>query len=169
MLINSDQYRLEAFRRVPFCAAVLAISISVSGCAVGSNAIDDAGLTTSALSMAEPTPTISVDPFQPREGETLGETDRLLDEDTLRLAVTTLDLNLIPTEGASWANAATGTSGRITNVFEREIAGQKCRSFEATRRSYDGVSLYQGEVCLDPGNGWWTRSLTNLNDPVQQG
>ena len=119
--------------------------------------------------MAEPTPTIATDPFEPREGQTLGETDRLLDEDTLRLAVTTLDVNLVPAEGATWANAATGTHGRITDVVEREIAGQKCRTFTATRRSYDGLSLYQGEVCLEPGNGWWTRSLTNVNDPAQQG
>ncbi|MEL6201526.1 MAG: RT0821/Lpp0805 family surface protein [Pseudomonadota bacterium] len=144
-------------------------SLSLAGCAVSGNAIDDAGFKTGALSMAEPTPTISNDPFEPREGETLGETDRLLDEDTLRLAVTTLDINLLPTEGANWANAATGTSGRITDIVERDVAGQTCRAFKATRRSYDGVSLYQGEVCLDPRNGWWTRSLTNLSDNAQQG
>ncbi|MEO1747379.1 MAG: RT0821/Lpp0805 family surface protein [Pseudomonadota bacterium] len=144
-------------------------SLSLAGCAVSGNVIDDAGFSTGALSMAEPTPTIATDPFERREGETLGDNDRLLDEDTLRLAVTTLDLNLLPTDGASWANAATGTSGRITDIVERDVAGQKCRAFKATRRSYDGVSLYQGEVCLDPRNGWWTRSLTNLNENVGQG
>ncbi|MEM9999526.1 MAG: RT0821/Lpp0805 family surface protein [Pseudomonadota bacterium] len=166
---NSHRDGFEALRRAVFCAPVLAAAVLISGCAVNGNAIDNAGLTSSTMSMAEPTPTISPNPFEPREGDTPGATDRLLDEDTLRLAVTTLDLTLIPEQGASWANAATGTSGRIINVSERDVAGQKCRSFEATRRSYDGISLYVGELCLDPRDGWWTRSLTNLSEPVQQG
>ncbi|MEL6435238.1 MAG: RT0821/Lpp0805 family surface protein [Pseudomonadota bacterium] len=150
-------------------AAAATLAALVSGCAISGNAIDNAGIATTPISMAEATPTIATDPFAPREGATESDTDRLLDEDTLRLAATTADINAVPIGGLPWANAATGSTGTISNISERIVADQKCRRFDATRRAYDGVSLYRGEVCLDPRNGWWTRSLNNQNDSVQSG
>ncbi|MEM1378192.1 MAG: RT0821/Lpp0805 family surface protein [Pseudomonadota bacterium] len=166
---NNHRDRVEVRFVVTRCVITLVCGLSLGACAVSGNAIDNAGFTTNSLSMAEATPTIATNPFEAREGETEADTDRLLDEDTLRLAVTTLDVKSIPIEGARWANAATGTNGRITNVSERIIADQNCRTFDATRRSYDGISKYSGEVCLDPRSGWWTRSLTNLNSVEQNG
>ncbi|MEL6920282.1 MAG: RT0821/Lpp0805 family surface protein [Pseudomonadota bacterium] len=169
LIDNRHRQGFEARLRAWRLAAAVTSVVALSGCAVSGNAIDDAGLTSSTLSMAEATPTIATNPFEPQQGATETETDRMLDEDTLRLAVTTLDVATLSAEGAPWANASTGTNGRIINVSERIVADQKCRSFEATRRAYDGISLYQGEMCLDPRSGWWTRSLTNLNDVVQSG
>jgi len=138
--------------------AYLAAGIALGGCAVGGNAIDDA-VTTNAISMAQPSPSIAVDPFaQGRSGDA-GQTDRLIDEDTIRLAVTTADLKKLEGGVLPWASAATGSSGTVTDIRQSEIAGQTCRRFAATRNAYDGVSLYEGEVCLDPRSGWWTRSL----------
>jgi hypothetical protein len=139
--------------------AILCAAITLSGCASGTNAIDDA-ITTSAISIADSTPTISTAPFSEPDAQTDASTsDKLLDEDTIRLAVTAADLSKIPSDGLSWANEATGSSGSITNLAQRVEAGQSCRSFNATRTSYDGVTLYQGDVCLDKRSGWWTRSL----------
>lgn len=125
---------------------------------MGGNAIDNA-TTASSITMAEPAPSIAVDPFGVPEAADERTTDRLLDEDTLRLAVTTADLNAIPVDGLGWASAATGASGKITNIVERKSDGVTCRSFSASRQAYDGLTAYTGEVCLDPRSGWWTRSL----------
>lgn len=142
----------------PRILACLAAIVSLGGCAVGGNAIDDA-MTTNAISMAQPSPSIAVDPFAPGRTGDAGRTDRLIDEDTIRLAVTTADLRKLEGGALPWASAATGSSGTVTDIRQTEIAGQTCRRFSATRNAYDGVSLYDGEVCLDPRSGWWTRSL----------
>lgn len=140
-------------------AAILCAAIGLSGCAIGTNAIDTA-MHTSAISIADSTPTISSEPFNKIDTQTDAATsDKLLDEDTIRLAVTAVDMTKLQSEGVSWANEATGSFGNITNLGQRTEAGQTCRSFNATRTSYDGVTLYQGDVCLDKRSGWWTRSL----------
>lgn len=115
--------------------------------------------------MAEPTPSIAVDPFAPERSGDPGETDRLIDEDTIRLAVTTADIGKLEGAALPWASAATGSSGTVTDIVQNEVAGQTCRQFSASRSAYDGVTLYRGEVCLDPRSGWWTRSL----DPLTAG
>lgn len=124
---------------------------------------------TSAISMADSTPSIAVDPFGPTRSDDGGQTDRLIDEDTIRLSVTTADLDRLPIGGLPWASAATGSSGVIRDIGQQELAGQTCRSFSATRNAYDGVTLYRGEVCLDPRSGWWTRSMIPQGDTAQSG
>ena len=56
--------------------------------------------------------------------------------------------------GTPWANAATGTTGVISQVVEAGAAGQACRAFQTSRHSYDGVGLYVGEACRTPGGPW---------------
>ena len=121
---------------------------------------------TGAISIADNTPTIAVDPFAPSvsSNQNPSTTDRLLDEDTIRLAVTTADLSKLTSDSLAWANQATGSSGAITNIQQRTEAGQTCRSFEATRHAYDGIMLYEGDVCLDKGSGWWTRLMQPLGE-----
>lgn len=128
---------------------------------MGGNAIDN-GAMVSSITMAETAPTIATDPFSAPETADERTTDRLLDEDTLRLAVTTADLSAVPADGLGWASVATGASGKITNIVESKSDGVTCRSFSASRQAYDGLSAYSGEVCLDPRSGWWTRSLEPL-------
>lgn len=140
----------------PLGAALVALALV--GCAAGGNMIDDA-LPTNAISMADQSPSIAPDPFGPGRSGEAGETDRLIDEDTIRLAVTTADLDRLTSRTLPWASVATGSSGTVSDVQQNRVAGQTCRSFAATRNAYDGVSLYRGEVCLDPRSGWWTRSL----------
>lgn len=150
-----------AVKRLLGLSMLFAGAFALSACATGSNAIDDFQ-TSSAISMAEATPSISVDPFSPRKGQSPAGTDRLIDEDTIRLAVTTADLSKLTNGQLPWASAATGSSGVITEIIEREKEGQICRVFLASRSAYNGLQMYDGEVCLDRRTGWWTRSMTPL-------
>ncbi|MEM0899245.1 MAG: RT0821/Lpp0805 family surface protein [Pseudomonadota bacterium] len=143
-------------------ATIATVLAALGGCAVGTSAIDDS-ISTSALSLADATPTIASDPFIERDPSDGLATDRLLDEDTMRLAVTTADLNAPLPNGVPWANASTGATGVIRTITQAEIDGQTCRAFTATRRAYDGVSLYRGEVCLDRRTGWWTKTLAEVS------
>ena len=142
-------------------ATGLAGALALAGCVLGGGAIDET-LSTNAISMADPSPSIAVDPFAAERRGDANATDRLIDEDTIRLAVTTADLARLTAGSLPWASAATGSSGTVTAISQERIAGQTCRRFAATRNAYDGVSMYRGEVCLDPRSGWWTRSLSPL-------
>ena len=136
-------------------------ALALAGCVIGGGAIDQA-TSTGAVSMAGPSPSIAAGPFATERPDDAGTADRLIDEDTIRLAVTTADPARLAAGPLPWANAATGSSGTVTDIGQARIAGQACRRFAATRNAYDGVSMYRGEVCLDPRSGWRTRSLSPL-------
>ena len=137
------------------------VALTAAGCTITGNSIDNA-FQTNAISMAEPSPSIAVDPFAAERGDDPGDTDRLIDEDTIRLSVTTANLDRLQDGQLPWASAATGSTGTVSDIRQSKIAGQICRAFNATRNAYDGVSLYQGEVCLDPRSGWWTRTMDRV-------
>ncbi|MEM8541500.1 MAG: RT0821/Lpp0805 family surface protein [Pseudomonadota bacterium] len=132
----------------------------LAGCTFSGDSVQK-DFSTGAISIADSTPSIAVDPFAQTTplNQDPSTTDRLLDEDTIRLAVTAADLSKVTAQGLDWANQATGSSGVITNIQQRAEAGQTCRSFEATRNAYDGIVLYIGDICLDKGSGWWTRFM----------
>lgn len=143
--------------KLVFGFAVCAL-ILVSGCTTSTSALDTRP--TAAISIADSTPSIAPSPFEMRDAsQDAAETDRLLDEDTIRLAVTAANMKKLDDGSLSWANEATGSSGEVTNIIQRTESGQTCRTFEATRRAYDGVTLYNGDVCLDKRSGWWTRLM----------
>jgi len=163
--VRAVKARAAAIGRAVIAAGVLT---ALAGCAVGGNPIDDA-ISTNAISLADSAPSIATDPFGPQRSGDPGNTDRLIDEDTIRLAVTTADLGKLDDGALPWASAATGSSGTISQISQNELAGQTCRRFSATRNAYDGVTLYEGEVCLDPRSGWWTRSLAPAGAPPDAG
>jgi len=140
------------------CLPIAFAGLVAAACSVSGNALEDVAATRS-ISMAEATPSIAVDPFAPEAGNDGAETDRLIDEDTIRLAVTAADIPRLEDGQLPWASAATGSSGVITEIVQSEASGQTCRTFSATRNGYDGASVYRGEVCLDPRSGWWTRQM----------
>lgn len=150
--------------KIVSASLLLVGTLALNGCAVGSSAIDE-GLPTGAASIADTTPTIASTPFDPATDSNDATTnDRILDEDTIRLAVTTADLDKVSGDGLPWANQATGSTGVIRNIEQRIESGQTCRRFDASRNSYDGVTLYEGDVCLDQRTGWWTRLLRPFGD-----
>ncbi len=162
-VINMAKVKLLAARYAVTGTIFLGM-LAVSGCAIGGNAIDT-GLPQGAASIADTTPTIAATPFDPAANSNDAATnDRILDEDTIRLAVTTADLDRVSGDGLPWANQATGSTGVIRNIEQRIESGQTCRRFDASRNSYDGVTLYEGDVCLDKRTGWWTRLLRPFGD-----
>lgn len=144
---------------------IVASLATLSGCTFSGSTTEN-DFSTGAISIADNAPTIAADPFasQTSPNQDPSTTDRLLDEDTIRLAVTAADLSKLSSQSLAWANQATGSSGIISNIEQRLEAGQTCRSFDATRNAYDGILLYQGEVCLDKGSGWWTRIMRPYSD-----
>jgi hypothetical protein len=144
--------------RVVATLAVLALPLQA--CSMTGKAIDETAV--SAIAIAETNGAISPDPFVKPDDAVGGDRDRMLDEDTIRNAVTSAKLSGGTSETVTWANESTGSTGTISDIRQRVVSGQTCRSFSATRQSYDGVSLYNGDLCLDRRTGWWTRILKPL-------
>lgn len=127
-------------RRCLGIAVALAAAVLLSACASASltdAAVDDT-LTTAAL---------------PPEAEKPIDTTRRSDETTIRNAVSSADLDAAAGSGLSWANADTGSRGAVTQISEAKRQGRVCRSFRASRESFDGVAMYSGETCLAV-DGW---------------
>lgn len=146
----------------PACktAALAAVALSLQACSMTGKGLDDASV--GAIAIVDSSSAIGIDPFNPVETAEGEERDRLLDEDTIRHAVTSADLKSLDDGPLNWANQSTGSSGVITEITQRKVSGQTCRSFTATRNAYDGVTLYKGDLCLDRRTGWWTRLLKPL-------
>ena len=82
------------------------------------------------------------------------EPGSLSDEITIRNAVSSAVVDEIGEGGIGWANAGTGSRGAIREVRESRGSGLLCRSFAATRESFEGVHLYRGETCLSQTKQW---------------
>ncbi len=123
--------------------ALFAASIWLSGCASGG--IDMLGVgtdnkvRTGSISTGGPAPEAS---------------EAWSDEMTIRNAVSSANLAELGNNPLAWANADTGSQGAITQISEFDVNGVRCRKFTASRESFEGVSLYAGEACLQ-GNGIW--------------
>lgn len=161
-------HTIEAFAQpfkgvaAPACkfGAFAAMALSLQACSMTGKGLDEASV--GAIAIVNSAPVIASDPFNPADSAEGAERDRLLDEDTIRHAVTSADLKSLEDGPINWANQSTGSSGVITEIMQRKVAGQTCRSFTATRNAYNGVTLYQGDLCLDRRAGWWTRLLKPL-------
>jgi surface antigen len=82
------------------------------------------------------------------------EVERLSDEATIRNAVTSADVETLAGAPLPWANAETGARGQVTAIVETRGKGTLCRSFSATRESFDGVGMYKGEACMVASGAW---------------
>ena len=115
--------------------ACLGLSACMGG---GSSAV-------SALSI-DKTTTASIVPLS-AEGEIMS------DESVIRDLVGELSLEELAVS-QPWSNSLTGSAGVISN-FETVADGTRaCRMFETTRHSFDGVALFNGQVCRRPDGGW---------------
>lgn len=79
---------------------------------------------------------------------------RVSDSSTIRNAVSAADIEAMKGAPLAWANPDTGSRGTISALSETKAAGVLCRTFTASRESYDGVGLYKGETCLDDQGRW---------------
>lgn len=87
---------------------------------------------------------------------------RVSDSATIRNAVSAVDMEAMKGEPLAWANPDTGSRGTISSMAETKAAGVLCRTFTASRESYDGVGLYQGQTCLDDKGGWHMQEFKPL-------
>jgi outer membrane surface antigen len=90
------------------------------------------------------------------------ELERQSDEATIRNAVTSADIESLAGAPLPWANAETGARGQISGLAEIKGKGTLCRSFSATRESFDGVRMYKGEACMVASGAWRMQSFGPL-------
>jgi surface antigen len=90
------------------------------------------------------------------------EVERLSDEATIRNAVTSADIETLAGAPLPWANAETGARGQVTAIIETKGKGTLCRTFSASRESFDGVGMYQGEACMVASGAWRMLSFESL-------
>ena len=76
------------------------------------------------------------------------------DQTTIGNAVSSADIEQLGGQAVPWANAGTGSRGSITELAELKDRGQTCRRFKASRESFDGVAMFEGELCLASAGGW---------------
>ena len=79
---------------------------------------------------------------------------------TIRNAVSSADPKAVGTEGISWANVDTGSRGAITGMVEYRRQGLLCRKFKASRESFDGVGLFEGDTCRVTDGSWQMLAFT---------
>ncbi len=87
---------------------------------------------------------------------------RVSDETTIRNAVSSASVQEVAARPLAWTNAETESRGAITALRETRENGRICRSFMASRESYDGVQLYSGEACAAGDGLWLMRSFRAL-------
>ena len=132
-------------------AALLLLAASLSACAThgiesATADIVDQGTQTGSL---------------PAGAETADPT-RVSDETTIRNAVSSADPEQAKVEPLAWANAETGSRGSISEMLEKEEGGVLCRQFKASRESFDGVALYEGDACKGDRGVWYLRDFKPL-------
>lgn len=123
----------------------LAAALPLAGCGTAGFSLEDAAPDRSAV-----TGSIGRGQVEPAGGPAAAASD----EDTIRNAVSSAIVGEIGAEGIGWANAATGSRGAVRQISERRDGSRLCRSFTASRESFDGVHLYRGEACLGAAKIW---------------
>ena len=134
--------------RRPFLLAVLALGLAA--CGSRGVTLDDIARDTSIV-------TGSVGKTEAPKDAT-----ELSDATTIRNVVSSLDLEAGAPAALAWANAETGSRGALRQISEYTDQGTLCRRFEATRESFDGIALYQGESCLASGGMWAMTAFDRL-------
>lgn len=129
--------------RVFFCLALLALPACAGGVDLDGMQVDET-LKTSAVS-STPAPS---------------DATRQSDMMTIRNAVSSADPKAVGTEGIPWANVDTGSRGAITGMVEYRRQGLLCRKFKASRESFDGVGLFEGDTCRVTDGSWQMLAFT---------
>lgn len=84
------------------------------------------------------------------------------DQSTIRNVISALNFTQWGKQPIPWANPDTGSQGAITAVAETTTNNQLCRKFQTSREAFDGVALYKGEACMQPGGKWVLTSFAPL-------
>lgn len=116
----------------------------MAGCSVSGKGLADTGdpnLTTASIStQAAPQ-----------------DNDLASDRMTVQNAVSAADLSQQTAPELAWANAATGSNGVVSSIVESGDEQKRCRKFQTTRTSYNGIAIHEGEICSGDDGLWWTK------------
>lgn len=134
----------KALRRIS--AASILLAPLLSGCATRGFSIDGAVPDKASI-------TGSVDQAQ------LDARLHSSDANTIRNAVSAIDLDRLDPQGAAWSNPVSGNSGMIFDVADKRDRGGLCRLFHSSIVSYNGVQVFSGRACMDRFGFW---SLTSF-------
>ncbi|MER2536244.1 MAG: RT0821/Lpp0805 family surface protein [Rhizobiaceae bacterium] len=134
--------------RAAYLAATVVGALCLAGCGAGGFSLKQAEVDRSIV-----TGSVAASPGPAPDAS------RQSDEAIIRNAVSAADLEGLAGRPLPWANAATGARGEITNLAEAKMSGITCRSFRASRQSFDGVRLYTGAACMDGQGGWRLEQL----------
>jgi surface antigen len=143
----------DAWSSRPKCPKVLLVLIAVlplSACASGFD-----------LGKAEVDKTFYTSAVSTDSGSSMDPT-QLSDVATIRNAVSAADVEQMNGQALSWANSDTGSRGSITGLVEYRDKGALCRRFQATRESFEGVSMFSGDACLAGAGAWRMRAFEAL-------
>lgn len=126
-------------------AAALLLALSLAGCG-GGFSFDRIGPDRSLVTGSVARPGVAPD-------------GRLSDEAAIRSTVAAWMPGSPPPEVVPWVNSNTGSTGAIARVADSAREGALCRTFSASRESFDGVSAYDGKACSEKGGAWTVLSL----------
>lgn len=133
-------------------AAAPCALLFLAGCGAGGFSLEkaevDRSIVTGSISPSATTP---------------GDAGMASDEATIRNAASSADLQGLANQAVPWANSATGSRGTITALAETGDATRgRCRQFDVSRESYDGVTMYKGAICMTPAGAWQTQDFKAL-------
>ena len=133
-------------------AAVLLLVASLAGCStsmLGLGGTSDKNIDSTLV-------TSTVGPALPA-GDSEAQSDALI----VRNAVSAADLTALGVSPLAWANTDTGSRGAVHSLIEEKTdAGVVCRKFTTTRERFDGISLYDGRVCMVAPGMWQITSFS---------
>ncbi|PBC02011.1 RT0821/Lpp0805 family surface protein [Mesorhizobium sp. WSM3860] len=124
-------------------AALLTLALPLAACGAGGFSLEKAEVDRSIITSSAPS-----SPAMP------ATSDNDSDQTTIGNAVSSADVQELGGQAVPWANAGTGSRGSITELVELKDGDLTCRRFNATRESFDGVAMYQGELCMASAGGW---------------
>ncbi len=122
----------------------MAALLSLAGCGMGGFSLDKAEIDRSIITGNVPS----------ADTGTATDAGFAADQMTIRNAASAADLRELGGQPVMWANADTGSRGSISGIAETRTRGELCRAFSTTRESFDGVTLYQGRICMVGAGAW---------------
>lgn len=135
----------------PRLALMTTVFLVLGGCAMGGFSLDNAVPDKSTI-------TGSISAPQKAEADRGG----LSDQSTIKSIVSALNFSEWGKQPVPWANPDTGSQGTVTAIAETRSDNLLCRQFQTSREAFDGVSIYRGETCMQPGGNWTLTSFAPI-------
>ncbi len=145
-----DSGQWSAFASASSKAAIVILALPLAACGAGGFSLEKAEVDRSIVTSSAPAKVTSSD------------ADSASDQTTIGNAVSSADIEELRGQAVPWANADTGSRGSITELAELQDSGQTCRSFTASRESFDGVALFKGQLCIAAAGGWHMQDFKAL-------